>query len=193
MQCGQCICNFRKYVNYKFIFHFNPLPNHSLLLSVLLAHHLVLYAAVERHIGHNPVLHHKAVHCQQGPVTWPTLALLSICYWWRVGERLPRLWQQRHCFHFYCVLWFVCDTRLVINLLTIPFLKLCLSSRPFLLQILPDNIHILSPVAGSQFLFLICLSFTKMRYCIPTADVYEWRSKYPHLYLQLVLSNVMYV
>jgi hypothetical protein len=78
---GQCICKFRKYVNYKFIFHFHHLPSHSLLLSVLLAHHLVLYSAVERHIGHNPVLHHKAIKFQQVPVTRPTLALLSLFYW----------------------------------------------------------------------------------------------------------------
>jgi len=70
----------------KFIFHFHPLPSNSLLLSVPLAHRPVLYAAVDRHSGHNPALHHKAVKCQQGPVTRPTLALLSLFYWWRVAD-----------------------------------------------------------------------------------------------------------
>lgn len=167
MQYGQCICNFRKYMNYNIIFHFRPLPSHSLQLSVLLAYHLVLYAAVERHNGHNSALCHKAGNGQQVPVTRPILTLLSLFYWWRAGERLPRLLPQRQCFHFCCVLGFVWHTVLVINLLMIPFLKVCLWSRPFLLQILPDHIHILSPVAGSQFLFLTGLSFTKMRYCIP--------------------------
>jgi hypothetical protein len=83
MQCGQCICNYRKCVNYKFIFHFHPLRSHS-LSCFLFSWHITLYtlyAAVERHSGHNPAFHHKAGKCQQGPVRSPTLALLSIFYW----------------------------------------------------------------------------------------------------------------